>query len=73
MRVAVVGAGVSGLAAAQELAASGGASVTVYEKEDWLGGCARTVAVDDGVGAGLVHLDLCPMVFNQVGSSFILH
>ncbi|XBI98182.1 hypothetical protein VPH35_018437 [Triticum aestivum] len=64
MRVAVVGAGVSGLAAAQELAASGGARVTVYEKEDWLGGCARrTVAVEDG--AGLVHLDLCPMVFKQ--------
>lgn len=73
MRVAVVGAGVSGLAAAQELAASGGARVTVYEKEDWLGGCARTVAVDDGAGAGLIHLDLCPMVFNQVCSSFILH
>ena len=71
MRVAVVGGGVSGLTAAQELAASGGARVTVYEKEDWLGGGARTVAVGDGPGR--VRLDLCPMVFKQVCSSFILH
>ncbi|KAF7013425.1 hypothetical protein CFC21_027509 [Triticum aestivum] len=63
MRVAVVGGGVSGLTAAQELAASGGARVTVYEKEDWLGGGARTVAFGDG--PGLVRLDLCPMVFKQ--------
>lgn len=63
MRVAVVGAGVSGLAAAHELARSGDALVTVYEKEDYLGGHARTVAVDDGA----VHLDLGFMVFNRVG------
>uniref|UniRef100_A0ACD5WAK3 Uncharacterized protein n=1 Tax=Avena sativa TaxID=4498 RepID=A0ACD5WAK3_AVESA len=62
MKVAVVGAGVSGLAAAQELARSGGARVTVYEKEECLGGGhAKSVAVD-GVG----RLDLGFMVFNRV-------
>jgi predicted NAD/FAD-binding protein len=71
MRVAVVGAGVSGLAAAHELARSGGgggATVTVYEKEDYLGGHARTVAVedDDADGGGTVQLDLGFMVFNRV-------
>ncbi|VAH53992.1 unnamed protein product [Triticum turgidum subsp. durum] len=70
MRVAVVGGGVSGLAAAHELllAASGGGGVrvTLYEEEDRLGGCAaRTVTVDDGAG-GCVHLDLGFMAFNQV-------
>ena len=66
MRVAVVGAGVSGLAAAHELARSGGARVTVYEKEDYLGGHARTVAVEDADAAGTVQLDLGFMVFNRV-------
>uniref|UniRef100_A0A0E0ML69 Amine oxidase domain-containing protein n=1 Tax=Oryza punctata TaxID=4537 RepID=A0A0E0ML69_ORYPU len=69
MRVAVVGAGVSGLAAAHELATScaGGVDVTVYEKEDCIGGSlARTVAVDDGgAGGGLVHLHLGFMPFNS--------
>ncbi|XP_044969318.1 uncharacterized protein LOC123429331 isoform X1 [Hordeum vulgare subsp. vulgare] len=61
MRVAVVGAGVSGLAAAHELARSGGASVTLYEQEEHLGGSAcRTVAVDG------VHLDLGFLLFNRV-------
>ncbi|KAM3298666.1 hypothetical protein ACQJBY_040253 [Aegilops geniculata] len=66
MRVAVVGGGASGLAAAHELAASGGdgVRVTLYEEEASLGGHARTVAVDDG--AGCVKLDLGFMVFNQV-------
>ncbi|CAL5087453.1 unnamed protein product [Urochloa decumbens] len=68
MRVAVVGAGVSGLAAAHELARSGGGGVrvTVYEKEECLGGHARTVAVEDAAGGGTVHLDLGFMVFNRV-------
>jgi cyclopropane-fatty-acyl-phospholipid synthase len=67
MRVAVVGAGVSGLAAAHELARSGGVRVAVYEKEDCLGGHARTVAVDDdAAGDTVVHLDLGFMVFNRV-------
>uniref|UniRef100_A0A0D9XYC4 Amine oxidase domain-containing protein n=1 Tax=Leersia perrieri TaxID=77586 RepID=A0A0D9XYC4_9ORYZ len=64
MKVAVVGAGVSGLAAAHELATSG-VSVTVYEKDSFLGGSlARTVAVDGGAGGELVNLDLGFMVFN---------
>jgi cyclopropane-fatty-acyl-phospholipid synthase len=66
MRVAVVGAGVSGLAAAHELARSGGSRVTVYEKEDYLGGHARTVAVEDADAASTVQLDLGFMVFNRV-------
>ncbi|KAL6599582.1 hypothetical protein ACP70R_045719 [Stipagrostis hirtigluma subsp. patula] len=65
MRAAVVGAGISGLAAAHELSRSGGVRVTVYEKKDHLGGNARTVAVDDDI-AGRVDLDLAFMVFNRV-------
>uniref|UniRef100_I1QAP3 Amine oxidase domain-containing protein n=1 Tax=Oryza glaberrima TaxID=4538 RepID=I1QAP3_ORYGL len=63
-RVAVVGAGVSGLAAAHEAArGGGGVRVTLYEREDSLGGHARTVAVDGD--AGPVDLDLGFMVFNR--------
>ncbi|CAM0902384.1 unnamed protein product [Alopecurus aequalis] len=66
MRVAVVGGGVSGLAAAHELLATGGGGVrvTLYEEENCLGGHARTVAVGDG--AGRIQLDLGFMSFNQV-------
>ncbi|VAH38574.1 unnamed protein product [Triticum turgidum subsp. durum] len=73
MRVAVVGGGVSGLAAAHELlAASGGdVRVTLYEQEESLGGNARTVAVDDGAG-GCVKLDLGFMSFNQVTYSHMM-
>ncbi|XAR48941.1 Cyclopropane-fatty-acyl-phospholipid synthase [Bertholletia excelsa] len=59
MQMAVVGAGTSGLAAAIELA-KGGAQVVLYEKEDYLGGHARTVAVDE------IDVDLSLMVFNRV-------
>ncbi|KAL0380522.1 UNVERIFIED_CONTAM: Tuberculostearic acid methyltransferase UfaA1 [Sesamum angustifolium] len=45
MRVAVVGGGVSGLAAAYVLAKDG-EEVVVYEKEDALGGRAKTVDID---------------------------
>nr|CAB3495509.1 unnamed protein product [Digitaria exilis] len=68
MRVAVVGAGVAGLAAAHELARSSGARVTLYEKEDHLGGHVGTVAVSDGDAGPVVHLDLGFMVFNRVTS-----
>jgi cyclopropane-fatty-acyl-phospholipid synthase len=71
MRVAVVGGGVSGLAAAHELLATGGGGVrvTLYEAEECLGGNARMVAVgDDGAGSE-VQLDLGFMSFNQVGTS----
>ncbi|GJN13044.1 hypothetical protein PR202_ga31377 [Eleusine coracana subsp. coracana] len=64
MRVAVVGAGLSGLAAAHELARSSGVRITLYEKEDYLGG-AKTVAVDCG-GTGRALVDLGFMVFNPV-------
>jgi cyclopropane-fatty-acyl-phospholipid synthase len=70
MRVAVVGGGLSGLVAAHELARSGGARVTVYEKEDHLGG-AKTVAVNGGSGPVLVDLDF--MVFNRVRNIKQLH
>jgi predicted NAD/FAD-binding protein len=50
--------------AAHELARSGGVRVTVYEKEDYLGG-AKTVAVD-GAAGGRVVVDLGLMVFNPV-------
>jgi oxygen-dependent protoporphyrinogen oxidase len=44
-RVAVIGAGPAGLAAALQLV-RGGASVTVYEAEAWVGGRTRTDVVD---------------------------
>lgn len=64
-RVAVVGSGVSGLVSAYMLV-EGGAEVVLYEKEDYLGGHAKTVTVDG------TQLDLGFMVFNRVShiSSF---
>ncbi|GFP84761.1 probable fatty acid methyltransferase [Phtheirospermum japonicum] len=59
MRVAVVGGGVSGLAAAY-VAAEAGAEVVLYEKDDYLGGHAKTVTIDG------TSLDLGFMVFNRV-------
>ncbi|CAL5065836.1 unnamed protein product [Urochloa decumbens] len=67
MRVAVVGGGLGGLAAAHELARSGGARVTVYDKEEHLGG-NKAMAVDDGAGGGRVPVDLGCMVFNPMTS-----
>ncbi|KAK7268724.1 hypothetical protein RIF29_21432 [Crotalaria pallida] len=59
MRVAVVGAGISGLVSAYNLAKAG-VNVVLYEKEDYLGGHAKTVNADG------VDLDLGFMVFNRV-------
>ncbi|KAG8373199.1 hypothetical protein BUALT_Bualt12G0146200 [Buddleja alternifolia] len=59
MRVAVVGGGVSGLVSAYVLAEAG-VEVVVYEKEDYLGGHAKTINVDG------TSLDLGFMVFNRV-------
>lgn len=59
MRVAVVGTGISGLAAAYELARAG-VGVVLYEEEDYVGGHAKTVTVDG------VDVDLGFMVFNRV-------
>ena len=55
----MVGIGVAGLTAARTLA-SAGAQVTLYEKEDYIGGHARTLH-HAGIG-----LDLGFMVFNRV-------
>ncbi|KAK1362622.1 Cyclopropane-fatty-acyl-phospholipid synthase family protein [Heracleum sosnowskyi] len=60
MRIAVIGAGISGLVSAYVLAKAG-VDVVLYEKEASLGGHAKTVTVDDGVD-----LDLGFMVFNRV-------
>ncbi|KAI3716416.1 hypothetical protein L1987_67281 [Smallanthus sonchifolius] len=60
MRVAVVGAGISGLAAAY-VVTKAGAEVVLYEKEEYLGGHAKTITTDAGVD-----LDLGFMVFNRV-------
>ncbi|XP_050217003.1 uncharacterized protein LOC126667910 isoform X1 [Mercurialis annua] len=59
MRVAVIGGGVSGLVAAYVIAKAGG-EVVVYEKEDELGGHAKTVCFNG------LDLDLGFMVFNRV-------
>ncbi|GKV19106.1 hypothetical protein SLEP1_g29403 [Rubroshorea leprosula] len=59
MRVAVIGAGISGLASAHVLAKAG-VNVVLYEKEDYLGGHAKTVTFDG------VDLDLGFMVFDSV-------
>lgn len=58
----MVGVGVSGLTAARTLALAG-LKVTLYEKEDYIGGHARTLH-NDGVG-----LDTGFMVFNRVCDS----
>jgi uncharacterized protein len=60
-RVAVIGAGISGLAAARELA--GDAKVTLFEAADWFGGHAHTVDVTlDGISHGV---DTGFLVFNH--------
>lgn len=59
LRVAVIGVGVAGLVAARTLALAG-VDVVIYEKEDNVGGHARTVYVDG------IALDLGFMVFNRV-------
>lgn len=59
MRVAVIGAGISGLVSAYVLAKTG-VDVVLFEKEDYLGGHAKTVSFDSR------HLDLGFMVFNRV-------
>ncbi|KAF9611170.1 hypothetical protein IFM89_027336 [Coptis chinensis] len=58
MRVAIIGAGIKGLVSAYFLAKEG-VDVLLYEKEDYLGGHARTVTMDG------VDLDLGFMVFNR--------
>ena len=63
MRVAVVGSGVAGLVAASELHREH--EITVFERNDYLGGHARTVPVEDrGTGRTLA-LDTGFLVFNE--------
>ena len=59
-RVVVIGAGIGGLTSAALLAARG-ADVTVLEKEPWVGGKARRVAVDGAL------IDGGPTVFTYRG------
>ncbi|ONM26220.1 hypothetical protein ZEAMMB73_Zm00001d007182 [Zea mays] len=54
------------LTTAHELARSGFARVTVYEKENCLGGHARTMTVEDADTVVTMHLDLGFMVFNRI-------
>lgn len=65
MRVAVIGAGISGLVSAYVLAKAG-VEVVLYEKDDYLGGHAKTVTFDG------VDLDLGFMVFNRVSLIFLI-
>ncbi|AXG81642.1 NAD(P)/FAD-dependent oxidoreductase [Streptomyces paludis] len=60
-RVAVVGAGVSGLSAAYHLRDR--ARITVYEREDRLGGHANTVEVEDD--GRILGIDTAFVVFNR--------
>lgn len=55
----MIGSGISGLISAYVVAKSG-VKVVLYEKEDYLGGHAKTVNFDG------VDLDLGFMVFNRV-------
>ena len=61
-RIAVVGAGVSGLVAARELHLAGH-DITVFEANDYLGGHANTVSVD--TAAGPVDVDTGFIVLND--------
>ncbi|MGB0920277.1 MAG: NAD(P)/FAD-dependent oxidoreductase [Alphaproteobacteria bacterium] len=62
LKVAVIGSGIAGLGAAYGLA-RGGASVTVYEKDERLGGHANTVEVD--VEGTRVAVDTGFIVYNE--------
>jgi predicted NAD/FAD-binding protein len=59
--VAVVGAGVSGLSAAYQL--RGHAAITLYEREDRLGGHANTIEVEDA--GRTLGIDTAFVVFNK--------
>ena len=65
MRVAVVGAGVAGLAAAWTLAKSG-CQVTLYEREEHVGGHAWTVDAEEKLP-----VDVGFMVFNRVSHAVL--
>ncbi len=62
-RVAVIGGGAAGIAAAHSLASDGKHEVTLFEAEPRLGGHAHTVMVDDGRG-GTVGVDTAFLIYN---------
>lgn len=70
-RVVVIGAGIGGLVSAALLAARG-AKVTVLEKESWIGGKARRVAVDgaqiDGGPTVFTYREVFDEVFAACGA-----
>ncbi len=70
-RVAVIGAGIGGLVSAALLAARG-CDVTVFEKEAWVGGKARRVAVDgaeiDGGPTVFTYRAVFDAVFDACGA-----
>jgi predicted NAD/FAD-binding protein len=61
MRIAIVGSGVAALVAAHHLHRRH--EVTVFEKDDWVGGHAHTLTVPDGEGE--VDLDTGFIVYNE--------
>lgn len=62
-QIAIIGTGISGLTAAHLLHAAGAAEVTLYEKNDYAGGHARTRTVDyDGQK---IAVDTGFIVFNE--------
>ncbi|TMW87173.1 hypothetical protein EJD97_020330 [Solanum chilense] len=65
MKVGVVGAGINGLISAYALAKCG-VKVVIYEKEHFIGGHAKTVAVDG------VELDLGFIIFNRVTYPYMM-
>ena len=73
-QVAVVGAGIGGLAAAMRLAASGEFDVTVYEKNEIVGGrCGRRVVDGYSFDTGpslLLMTDVYRDLFAACGEDF---
>ena len=61
-RIAVVGAGVAGIVAAYLLQRR--YAVTLYEKNDYIGGHTHTIVIEDGVDAGTA-VDSGFIVFNE--------
>lgn len=62
-KVAVIGSGIAGLSAAYGLS-KGGASVTVFEQADRIGGHANTVSVD--LGGQQIDVDTGFIVYNEM-------